>query len=190
VRLAQDFNLCLGRMLKRSASIVLASLRSSTYPRGYVSGSSLAAALPNEPFEHPARRARQAGKARLGKRLTRHVTPHSSRLNCERGGRDRREKRERKFEVLGSKFRKPQTSDLEPPFASPVPLLSLVSPVSRGKNPYGRNTSSPVDPVFWRSASSEAASSCDKRCSSSRNEEGSRRIGMKVWTSQAPWARP
>ena len=33
------------RLLKKSASIVLASLRSSTYPRGYASGPSLAAAL-------------------------------------------------------------------------------------------------------------------------------------------------
>jgi hypothetical protein len=41
------------RMLKKSASGVLASLRSSTYPRGYASGSSLAAALLNGPFEHP-----------------------------------------------------------------------------------------------------------------------------------------
>jgi hypothetical protein len=42
------------RKLKKSASGVLASFRSSTYPRGYASGSSLAAALPDSLFEHPA----------------------------------------------------------------------------------------------------------------------------------------
>jgi hypothetical protein len=41
------------RMLKKSASGVFASLRSSTYPRGYASGSSLAAALLDGLFEHP-----------------------------------------------------------------------------------------------------------------------------------------
>jgi hypothetical protein len=40
-------------MLKKSASVVLASFRSSTYPRGYASGPSLAAALLDELFEHP-----------------------------------------------------------------------------------------------------------------------------------------
>ena len=35
-----------------------------------------------------------------------------------REARDMRERRDPKFEVLGSKFRKPRTSDLEP---SPVP---------------------------------------------------------------------
>ena len=38
VTVAQGFSLCLGRMLKSSASGVLASFRSSTYPRGYASG--------------------------------------------------------------------------------------------------------------------------------------------------------
>jgi hypothetical protein len=41
------------RKLKKSAIGVLASLRSSTYPRGYASGSSLAAALLDGLFEHP-----------------------------------------------------------------------------------------------------------------------------------------
>jgi len=40
-------------MLKKSASGVLASFRPSTYPRGYASGSSLAAALLDSLFEHP-----------------------------------------------------------------------------------------------------------------------------------------
>jgi hypothetical protein len=40
-------------MLKKPASGVLASFRSSTYPRGYASGPSLAAALLNGLFEHP-----------------------------------------------------------------------------------------------------------------------------------------
>jgi len=44
-------------MLKKSASVVLASFRSSTYPRGYASESSLAAALLNGLFEHPAWRS-------------------------------------------------------------------------------------------------------------------------------------
>jgi hypothetical protein len=42
------------RMLKKPASIVLASFRSSAYPRGYASGPSLAAALLDGLFEHPA----------------------------------------------------------------------------------------------------------------------------------------
>ncbi len=53
VRLAQDFDLCLGRMLKRFASSVLTSLRGSTYRKEYAFASSLAAALLDEPFEHP-----------------------------------------------------------------------------------------------------------------------------------------
>ena len=40
-------------MLKKPASVVLASFRPSTYPRGYASGSSLAAALLNGLFEPP-----------------------------------------------------------------------------------------------------------------------------------------
>ena len=47
-------NNCTSRMLKKSASFVLASFRPSTYPRGYASGSSLAAALLDGLFEHPA----------------------------------------------------------------------------------------------------------------------------------------
>jgi hypothetical protein len=42
------------RMFKEAASVVLASFRPSTYPRGYASGSSLAAALLDCSFEHPA----------------------------------------------------------------------------------------------------------------------------------------
>jgi hypothetical protein len=52
-------------MLKQSASRVLASFRPSTYPRGYASGPSLAAALLDSLFEHPERvfssRATRAG---------------------------------------------------------------------------------------------------------------------------------
>jgi hypothetical protein len=36
-----------------------------------------------------------------------------------------------KFEVLGSKFRKPRTSDLEPLDLSPVAFFSPVQPVPR-----------------------------------------------------------
>jgi hypothetical protein len=43
-------------MLKKSASSVLASFRPSTYPRGYACGPSLAAALLNGLFEHPAKK--------------------------------------------------------------------------------------------------------------------------------------
>jgi hypothetical protein len=43
-----------GRMLKKAASVVLASLRGSTY-RSVHLASSLAAALLNGLFEHPAR---------------------------------------------------------------------------------------------------------------------------------------
>ena len=51
------------------------------------------------------------------------------RLECERerDKQDVRDRRDAKFEVLGSKFRKPRTSDLEP---SPVPLFLQVSHVT------------------------------------------------------------
>ncbi len=42
-------------MLKTSASFVLGSSKSSTYPRGYASGFDSPAALLNELFEHPAK---------------------------------------------------------------------------------------------------------------------------------------
>jgi hypothetical protein len=56
-------------MLKQSSSIVLASFRPSTYPRGYAFGPSLAAALLDELFEHsvemcpdvPTRGSRMSG---------------------------------------------------------------------------------------------------------------------------------
>jgi len=41
-------------MLKKPASFVLGSSKSSTYPRGYVSGFDSPAALLNGLFEHPA----------------------------------------------------------------------------------------------------------------------------------------
>jgi hypothetical protein len=41
------------RMLKKSASFVLGSSKSSTYPRGYASGFDLPAALLDGLFEHP-----------------------------------------------------------------------------------------------------------------------------------------
>jgi len=43
-------------MLKQSASVVLASLRGSTYGTEYAFASSLVAALLDGLFEHPARR--------------------------------------------------------------------------------------------------------------------------------------
>jgi len=42
-------------MLKKSVSVVLGSSKSSTYPRGYVSGFDSPAALLNSLFEHPAK---------------------------------------------------------------------------------------------------------------------------------------
>src|SRR5437868_920559 len=42
-------------MLKKSASFVLGSSKSSTYPRGYASGFDSPAALLDGLFEHPAR---------------------------------------------------------------------------------------------------------------------------------------
>ena len=42
------------RMLKKSASFVLGSSKSSTYPRGYASGFESPAALLDGHFEHPA----------------------------------------------------------------------------------------------------------------------------------------
>jgi hypothetical protein len=41
------------RMLKQTASCVLSSSKSSTYPRGYASGFDSPAALLNGLFEHP-----------------------------------------------------------------------------------------------------------------------------------------
>jgi len=41
-------------MLKKSASFVLGSSKSSTYPRGYASGFNSPAALLDGLFEHPA----------------------------------------------------------------------------------------------------------------------------------------
>jgi len=41
-------------MLKKSASVVLGSSKSSTYPRGYASGFDSPAALLDGVFEHPA----------------------------------------------------------------------------------------------------------------------------------------
>ena len=41
-------------MLKQSASFVLGSSKSSTYPRGYASGFDSPPALLDELFEHPA----------------------------------------------------------------------------------------------------------------------------------------
>jgi hypothetical protein len=46
-------SLSTNRMLKKTASGVLASFKPSTYPRGYASGPSLAAALLDGLFEHP-----------------------------------------------------------------------------------------------------------------------------------------
>ena len=43
-----------GRMLKKSASVVLGSSKSSTYPGGYASGFDSSAALLDKLFEHPA----------------------------------------------------------------------------------------------------------------------------------------
>ena len=48
-------DVCFGRMLKKSASFVLASFRSSTYPRGYASRSFTRCGLAGRPFEPPAR---------------------------------------------------------------------------------------------------------------------------------------
>jgi hypothetical protein len=45
----------INRMLKKSASGVLGSSKSSTYPRGYASGFDSPAALLNELFEHPVK---------------------------------------------------------------------------------------------------------------------------------------
>jgi len=48
-----------------------------------------------------------------------------------REARDVRERRDPKFEVLGSKFRKPRTSDLEPSSVSHVTPFPQVSRVTR-----------------------------------------------------------
>jgi hypothetical protein len=44
----------MNRMLKKFASGVLSSSKSSTYPRGYASGFDSPAALLDDLFEHPA----------------------------------------------------------------------------------------------------------------------------------------
>ena len=46
-------NMWPSRMLKQSASFVLGSSKSSTYPRGYASGFDFPAALLDGLFEHP-----------------------------------------------------------------------------------------------------------------------------------------
>jgi hypothetical protein len=46
----------------------------------------------------------------------------------KRDGHAERDRRDPKFEVLGSKFRKPRTSDLESSPVSPFPLVSLGYP--------------------------------------------------------------
>jgi len=51
-------------MLKKSASFVLGSSRSSTYPQGYASGFGSPAALLDELFEHPARFSRLSRASR------------------------------------------------------------------------------------------------------------------------------
>jgi len=51
-------------MLKKSASIVLGSSKSSTYPRGYASGFDSPAALLDELFEHPAWVEHRSARAR------------------------------------------------------------------------------------------------------------------------------
>jgi hypothetical protein len=43
-----------GRTLKKSASGVLTSKASSTYPRGYASGAFIGCGLADSLFEHPA----------------------------------------------------------------------------------------------------------------------------------------
>ena len=53
------------RVLKQSASFVLTSLRSSTYPRGYASGSSLAAVLLDGLFELPVSAVCEYGRSSL-----------------------------------------------------------------------------------------------------------------------------
>ena len=45
----------------------------------------------------------------------------------ERNKQDECDRRDPKFEVLGSKFRKPRTSDLEPSSISPVPLFASLA---------------------------------------------------------------
>jgi hypothetical protein len=50
-------------MLKKSASVVLGSSKSSTYPKGYASGFDSPAALLDGLFEHPAE-TRSSGYSR------------------------------------------------------------------------------------------------------------------------------
>jgi hypothetical protein len=63
-------------------------------------------------------------------------------VNRERDKQDVRDRRDSKFEVRGSKFRKPRTSDLEPSSFSPVPIIqhsycvSLVPLFSRVSFPF------------------------------------------------------
>ena len=56
----------LGRMLKKSASFVLAALRGSTYGKEYAFASSLAVAVLDDLFEHPAGCSRAINDIRVG----------------------------------------------------------------------------------------------------------------------------
>jgi hypothetical protein len=57
-------------MLKNSASVVLGSSKSSTYPRGYASGFDSPAALLDGTFEHPAAGVRSFVKNAPGRCVT------------------------------------------------------------------------------------------------------------------------
>ena len=70
------------RMLKNPASFVLASFRSLMYPRGYVSGLSLAAASLDSLFEHPVKSSTSYSYAQQGRKC-RQADPQRARtLSC------------------------------------------------------------------------------------------------------------
>ena len=67
-------------MLKKSASFVLGSSKSSTYPRGYASGFDSPAALLDSLFEHPADHSFTFTLRTTQQRVA-HKTSHSE--NCQ-----------------------------------------------------------------------------------------------------------
>ena len=78
------------------------------------------------PLTDPILTARLEAIKQLAERV---YTTGSVPMECvTRELRDMRERRDPQFEVRGSTFRKPRTSDLEPSAVSPIPLVSLGYP--------------------------------------------------------------
>jgi hypothetical protein len=127
-------------MLKKSASSVLASFRSSTYPRGYASGPSLAAALLDGLFEHPAEvfsccAPRAFRRPKIGVRSSEHFSLQSSAFRPPRLSRRRAS--------LSSRAR-----DSLPPASTALAIFLLYSLIA-GEVSYDAGGSSCPSKKFW-----------------------------------------